>query len=117
VQSAISHTLLPGFNLNGQFDYLELGDGENATSVYVSGAKAVNEKLRVGLNAAWRLEDKLLYGENMATGVETEVQYMLQNSIILKLTGSYINNTNINNEYLGALQLTYYYDRFKPTAP
>jgi hypothetical protein len=94
-----------------------LGDGENATSVYVSGAKAVNEKLRVGLNAAWRLEDKLLYGENMATGVETEVQYMLQNSIILKLTGSYINNTNINNEYLGALQLTYYYDRFKPTAP
>jgi hypothetical protein len=53
----------------------------------------------------------------MATGVETEVQYMLQNSIILKLTGSYINNTNINNEYLGALQLTYYYDRFKPTAP
>jgi hypothetical protein len=117
VQSAISHTLLPGFNLNGQFDYLELGDGENATSVYVSGAKAVNEKLRVGLNAAWRLEDKLLYGENMATGVETEVQYMLQNSIILKLTGSYINNTNINNEYLGAFQLTYYYDRFKPTAP
>ncbi len=117
VQSAISHTLLPGLNLNGQFDYLELSDGESATSVYLAGSKAINEKLRVGLNAAWRLEDKLLYGENMASGIETEVQYMLQNSIVLRLTGSYVNNTNLNNEYLGALQVTYYYDRFKPTEP
>lgn len=117
IQSAINHTLMPGLNLNGQFDYLELSDGESAASVYLSGSQAVNEKLRVGLNLAWRLEDKLLYGENMASGVETEMQYMLQNSIVLKLSGSYINNTNINNEYLGALQLTYYYDRFKPSEP
>jgi hypothetical protein len=117
VQSAINYVIRPGLNVNGQVDHLELSNGENATSIYLTGISAFNEKTRVALNLAWRLEDKLLYGENMAKGVETEVQYMLKSSIVLRLSASYIANSAINNEYLGAFQLTYFYDRFQATQP
>jgi hypothetical protein len=103
--------------LRGELDYLELSSGENAKSLYLSGSHALNAKTRYSLNLAFRAENKALYGENLATGIENEWQYMLDSHLVMAFKGSYIHNTQINDEYLGALQITYYFDPFKPRKP
>ncbi|MEQ1528916.1 MAG: hypothetical protein ABL925_06330 [Methylococcales bacterium] len=113
----LSYQLKPGVSLAGNVDYLELSSGENAKSLYMSGSHALNAKTRYSVNLALRQEQKSLYGENFAKGIETEWQYMLENHLILGLKASYIDNTTITNEYLGALQVTYYFDRFQARQP
>lgn len=113
----ISYAWIPGVNVSGTVDYLELSSGENAKSLYMSGSQALNAKTRYSLNLALREENKSLYGQNFAKGIETEWQYMFQNDLVLGFKASYIDNTKINNEYLGALQVTYYFDRFQASKP
>ena len=115
--AGLSYQFLPSLNFSGEFDYLELDSGEYANSAYVSVRHALNAKTRYGLNLAWRKEDKSLYGENQARGIENEWQYMINNGLILGFKGSYIFNTALVNEYLGAMQLTYYFDRFQASKP
>ena len=103
----------PGVTLSGELDYLELGR-EHAESVYVSAAYSPSSKWRLQMNNALRFEDRILYGQNRDIGGELEAQYMFRNDIIFSAAGSYIWNTQIQNEYLGALQLIYYFDNFKP---
>jgi hypothetical protein len=103
----------PGWNLAGEVDYLELGK-EHAESFYLSAAHSPSAKWRVQANAALRFEDRLLYGQNRAIGGEVELQYMYRNDLIFSAAGSHIWNTQIENEYLGAVQLIYYFDNFKP---
>jgi len=117
LNAGLSYQWRPGFNLRGEYDYLELNSGESANSVYLSASHAMNAKTRYLFNLAWRVEDKLLYGHNQARGIENEVHYMLDSSIILAFKGSYIDNTALSNEYLAALQLTYYFDRFQARTP
>jgi hypothetical protein len=71
------------------------------------------------VNFALREEQKSLYGENVAAGIETEWQTMVKNNWVVALKASYINNTNDNarNEYLGSAQLTYYFDYFQAKKP
>ncbi len=113
----VNYALAPSVNLSGTLDYLELSSGENAKSLYMSGAHALNAKIRYSLNLALREENKSLYGQNLAKGIETEWQYMFQNDLVFAFKASYIDNSKINNEYLGALQLTYYFDRFQASQP
>lgn len=113
----ISYAWRPGINFSGSVDYLELSSNENAKSLYMSGTQALNAKTRYSVNFALREEDKLLYGRNFAKGIETEWQYMLENDLVLAFRASYIDNTRLYNEYLGAFQLTYYFDRFQPSKP
>ncbi|MCX7098593.1 MAG: hypothetical protein NTV43_11895 [Methylococcales bacterium] len=113
----LSYALLPGVNLSGAVDYLELSSHENAKSLYLSGSHALNSKTRYSLNLALREEDKTLYGHNFAKGIETEWQYMLQNDWVLAFKASYIDNTQLYNEYLGAFQVTYFFDRFQASKP
>jgi hypothetical protein len=113
----VNYAWTPGVNLSGTVDYLELSSGENAKSLYVSGAHALNAKTRYSLNLALREENKSLYGQNLAKGIETEWQYMFKNDLVFAFKASYIDNTKINSEYLGSMQLTYYFDRFKASKP
>jgi len=115
--SGISYQLKPGITLTGNLDYLELNTGENAKSLYFSGSHALNAKTRYSINFAFRHEVKALYGENFAKGIETEWQYLLARQIVLGLKASYIDNSNLNNEYLAAAQMTYYFDHKQATQP
>lgn len=115
--AGISYQWRPAIQVRGEFDHLSLDTGERADSLYFSLSHALDAKTRYGVNLAWRLEDKLLYGQNQARGVENEWQYMIDHSLILGFSGSYINNSSLASEYLAAMQLTYYFDRFQPKAP
>lgn len=117
VNASFSYQWQPAVKLSGEYDYLRLDDGEMASSVYWSVTHALTAKTRYGINLAWRQEDKLLYGTNQARGIENEWQYMLDSSLVLTFKGSYIDNTALNNEYLAAMQLTYYFDRFQAKQP
>lgn len=113
----ISYQLKPNITLQGTVDYLRLSSGEYATSFYVSHTHALDSKNRYSVNLAFRDEEKSLYGKNYATGVEAEWQTMIKNNWVLSLKGSYINNSQLTNEYLGAVQMTYYFDYFQAKKP
>jgi hypothetical protein len=108
-----SLTQWPGTSVSGEFDYLELGP-DGAKSLYFSLAHVPSAEWRVQLNTALRFENKQLYGENQALGGELDVQYMIKNNVILSVAGSHIWNSRTQNEYLGAVQIIYYFDNFKP---
>lgn len=108
-----SYFFTPNFKLAGEFDYLGLGP-EDAKSFYLSAAQNVNSQLQVKVNTALRFEQKLLYGDNRAIGAEAELFYMIKNNMVLNIAGSYIWNTRLPGEYLGAVQFIYYFDNFKP---
>lgn len=112
-----SYQWQPALTVRGEIDVLELDSGEYAHSLYVSASHALTSKTRYTLNLALREEDKQLYGKNQARGIENEWQHMLDNSLVLGFKGSFINNSALPNEYLAAMQLTYYFDRFQPKKP
>lgn len=103
----------PNFGLIGEFDYMSLGP-ETASSFYLSSTHTVNSRLQMRVNTALRFEDKILYGFNRAVGAEIEAFYMLRNNLVLNVAGSYVWYTRILDEYLGAVQVIYYFDNFKP---
>lgn len=113
----VSYQWQPALTLRGEFDTLQLDSGEYAHSLYASASHALTSKTRYTLNLAFREEDKALYGKNQARGIENEWQHMLDNSLVLGFKGSFINNSALPNEYLAAMQLTYYFDRFQPKKP
>lgn len=111
--AGIGVTQWPGITLGGEIDYLELGR-DNAASFYLKAAYSPDARWRIQANAALREERKQLYGENRALGGEIEVQYMVQNNLIVMVTGTQIFNTRIRDEHLAAVQAIYYFDNFKP---
>ncbi len=115
--ASVSYQFKPNITWQGTVDYLELNSGEYATSFYASHTHALDSKNRYSLNLAFRDEKKSLYGQNFAIGVETEWQTMIKNNWVLSLKGSYINNSQLQNEYLGAVQMTYYFDYFQAKKP
>ncbi|MCK5829482.1 MAG: hypothetical protein KAH20_04195 [Methylococcales bacterium] len=98
-----------------EIDYLELGE-EKSENLYLSTEYTVNADLKTGLNVALANNKKRLYGNNESVGVEVNTQYRIYNTLFLKLSGSHIWYSAIENEYLGAIQLTWYLDRFIPKA-
>jgi hypothetical protein len=115
----ISYQWQPNLTTQATVDYLELSGGDYAASLYLSNTHAIDSKNRYSVNFALREEQKSLYGENVAAGIETEWQTMVKNNWVVALKASYINNTNDNarNEYLGSAQLTYYFDYFQAKKP
>jgi hypothetical protein len=111
--AGLSVTQWPGWALGGEVDYLELGR-DNAASLYLNATYTPGARWRVLANAAARVEHKQLYGENRALGGEIEVQYMVQNNLIVMVTGTQIFNTRLRDEHLAAVQAIYYFDPFKP---
>jgi len=115
--ASVSYQFKPNITWQGTVDYLELNSGEYATSFYVSHTHALDSKNRYSINLAFRDEEKSLYGKNFAAGFEGEWQTMIKNNWILSLKGSYIENSALRSEYLGAMQLTYYFDYFQAKKP
>lgn len=110
-----SYRVAPPVAVLAEFDYLTLGP-ENAKSGYSSVIYTANSRLQLRFNGAVRYEEKLLYGDNRALGAEGQINYMLRNDIILEFAGSYIWNTRLKDEYLGAVQVIYFFEPFKPKA-
>ncbi len=102
-------------SLAAEFDYLELGK-EQSENLYLSADYTIDSALKTGLNLALASNKKILYGHNESVGVELNTQYRINNALFLKLSGSHIWYSKIENEYLAALQLTWYLDRFIPKA-
>lgn len=115
--ASISYQFKPNITWQGTADYLELSSGEYATSFYLSHSHALDSKNRYSLNLAFRDEEKSLYGKNFAAGFEGEWQTMIKNNWILSLKGSYIENSALRSEYLGMMQMTYYFDYFQAKKP
>lgn len=106
----------PNLALSGEFDYLGLGADE-ARSGYAALSHTVSSRLQLKFNSALRYEQKQFYGNNRATGFEGELRYMVQNDLVLQVAASQIWNTRLPDEYLGAVQFIYYFDRFTPKSP
>jgi hypothetical protein len=111
--ASLSYQFSPSIVTQGTVDYLELNSGEYATSFYGSLSHAVDSQNRYMINFALRDEQKSLYGKNFAAGAEMQWQTMIKNNWVLEFKGSYIHNSALPNEYLGAVQLTYYFDYFQ----
>ncbi len=100
-------------SLAAEIDYLELGE-EKSENIYLSAEYTVNSELKTGLNLALANNKKRLYGNNESFGFEVNTQYRIHGALFLKFSGSYIWYSDIDNEYLGSVQLTWYLDRFIP---
>lgn len=96
-----------------EIDYLELGE-DKSENLYLSADYTVNADLKAGLNIALASNKKKLYGHNESVGAELNTQYRIYSALFLKLSGSHIWYSGIENEYLGAVQLTWYLDQFIP---
>ena len=110
-----SYQVAPPLTVLAEFDYLGLG-GENAKSGYGSLIYTANSRLQLRWNGALRYDQRFLYGDNRALGAEAQINYMLRSDILLEFAGSYIWNTRLKDEYLGAVQVVYYFEPFKPKA-
>ena len=117
VNASVSYQFKPNITWQGTVDYLELNSGEYATSFYVSHTHALDSKNRYSVNLAFRDEQKSLHPENFATGIETEWQTMIKNNWVVAVKASYINNSQLTNEYLASMQFTYYFDYFQAKKP
>lgn len=96
-----------------EFDHIQVTE-DKVSALYLKNEFFVDSRNSVLLSAALRREEKALYGENWVKGVESRWNYMIKNNVVLSFTANYIWNSNLQNEYLGALQVTYYFDNFKP---
>ncbi len=99
--------------VSGEFDYLDSGQ-DDAKSVYIKAQYSANANLMLKLSTAVRFENKALYGENRAVGLESQCRYRINNHFYVDLNGSYIWNTRLKDEFLSRIQLTYYFDNFQP---
>lgn len=115
--TSVSYHWQPNITWQGTLDYLELNSNEYAASFYLSHTHALDSKNRYSINLAFRDEQKSLYGKNFATGVEAEWQTMIKTNWVAALKASYINNSQLTAEYLGSMQLTYYFDYFQAKKP
>ncbi len=113
--AGFSYDYIRDLSLAAEVDFLELGE-EKSENLYLSADYTVNADLKAGLNIALANNKRQLYGNNESVGIELNTQYRIYNSLFLKLSGSHIWYSEIENEYLGAVQVTWYLDRFIPKA-
>ncbi|MEQ1636533.1 MAG: hypothetical protein ABL903_07565 [Methylococcales bacterium] len=111
----VSSRYFRDFNLAFEVDHLQI-NAEKVTAFYLKNEYFVNSRNSVILSLALRNEEKQLYGENWAKGAQVRWDYMLKSNIVLGVTTKYISNSRdgLSDEFLAALQVTYYFDNFKP---
>ncbi|NOT85019.1 MAG: hypothetical protein HOP02_09665 [Methylococcaceae bacterium] len=111
----ISSRYFRNYNVSFEVDHLHINQ-DKATAFYLKNEYFVNSRNSVMLSLALRNEEKQLNGENWAKGAEARWNYMLKNNIVLGVTAKYISNSRdgLSDEFLAAVQVTYYFDNFKP---
>lgn len=113
MQAGITSRYLTGYRLSAEFDYLTLIEDE-AKSLYFSANHSPGSRLNLNVNTALKLENKQLYGENTAVGAEISGRYMFNNHTFLSVSTRFIWNSRLNDEYLGAIEFSYFFDNHKP---
>lgn len=101
------------WDLSADFDMLEFGTS-NTYNLYFSSEYSLSIKSLLRLNLAFSLDNSPLYGENKAAGTELKYRYKLFSDVFLDLSGAYIVNSRLNDEYRIGLQATWYFDNFQP---
>lgn len=99
--------------LSGEIEYISLHE-DRIASLFLRADYAISSRQNIQLSTALRNEKKQLYDDNSVKGFETRWNYMLKNNILLAMTANYIWNSRLSDEYLGSMQITYYFDNFKP---
>jgi hypothetical protein len=113
--AGVSTRYFRNFKPTLEVDHLQF-NADSVTAVYLKNEYFINSRHSVALSLALRDEQKQLYGQNWVKGAETRWNYLLKSNIVLGLTAKYVWNTRLEDEFLGAVQLTYYFDHFKPKA-
>ena len=101
--------------VSADFDMLEFGKSDSY-NLYFGSAYSFTAKSIISLNLAYSLDTSALYGENKAAGTELKFRYKLYSDVFVDLSGSYIANSRLNDEYQAGLQVTWYFDNFQPKA-
>lgn len=101
------------WDLSADFDMLEFGTS-NTYNLYFSSECSLSIKSLLRLNLAFSLDNSPTYGENKAAGTELKYRYKLFSDVFLDVSGAYIVNSRLNDEYRIGLQATWYFDNFQP---
>lgn len=101
------------WDLSADFDMLEFGTS-NTYNLYFGSEYSLSTKSLLRLNLAFSLDNSPLSGENKAAGTELKYRYKLYSDIFLDLSGAYIVNSRLNDEYRVGIQATWYFDNFQP---
>lgn len=113
MNAGASGRLLRNLKTGIELDYLEVAS-DKVGAWYLGNEYFINSRQSVVFNTALRYEHKQLYGANWVKGVEARWNYLLKNNLVVSLGFNYIWNSRLQDEYLGATQVTYYFDNFKP---
>ncbi len=113
MNGGISARYLGQFKSGLEVDHLEVA-GDKVSALYLKNEYQVNSRHNLLLSGALRHEQKALYGDNWVKGVEVRWNMMIKNNLLTSLSVNYIWNTRLQDEYLAAFQVTYYFDNFKP---
>ena len=111
----VRSTYFRDWDLSADFDMLEFGKS-NSYNLYFGSEYSLSAKSLLNLNLAFSLDTSPLYGENKAAGTELKYRYKLFSDVFLDLSGTYIVNSRLNDEYRIGLQATWYFDNFQPKA-
>ncbi|OQK18237.1 hypothetical protein AU255_10505 [Methyloprofundus sedimenti] len=103
------------FVLSGDFDMLEFGTS-SSYNLYFSSEYSLSRKSLLVLDLAYSLDESPLYGQNKAAGTQLGYRYKLFSDVFIDISGSYIVNSRLDNEYQAGLQATWYFDNFQPKA-
>ncbi|MDF1584228.1 MAG: hypothetical protein P1P78_13065 [Methyloprofundus sp.] len=98
--------------VTADFDMLEFGKS-STYNIYFGHQYSIGAHSLLNLNLAYSWDTSALYGENRGAGTELKYRYKLYSDAFLDLSGSYIVNSRLNDEYLVGLQVTWYFDNFQ----
>lgn len=113
IEVGVRSTRFRDWDLSANFDMLEFGKS-NTYNLYFGSEYSLSSKSLLNLNLAFSLDNSPLYGENKAAGTELKYRYKLYSDVFLDLSGTYIANTRLDDEYRVGLQVTWYFDNFQP---
>ena len=111
----VRSTYFRDWDLSADFDMLEFGES-STYNLYFGSEYSLSTKSLLNLNLAFSLDTSPLYGENKAAGTELKYRYKLYSDVFIDLSGSYIVNSRLNDEYRVGLQATWYFDNFQAKA-
>jgi hypothetical protein len=107
----VNNQYFSDWNLSADFDMLEFGDS-SSYNLYFGSEYSLSANALLSLNLAYSLDNSALYAENKAAGTEVKLRYKIIKGLFMDLAGSYIVNSRLKDEYLGGVQMTWYFDNF-----
>jgi hypothetical protein len=98
-----------GDHYQAQLDYLTL-EQDSSVSLYASASKSLSAMTRSHFSAALQRQEKWLTGDNTAIGLQANIERVLSSGLYLTFSGSYIENSSADDDYLFSLNLSYQFE-------